>query len=131
MPYPMRFSSFTLIDDGETLLMPHSGWYHFNLQITYAEDGNNPKQGQIDLSHNITKYTDMYNWEPVIINKVYETVYSKKHWVKSVSSEVSHIFSKGDKVKVMSGNMSLIDCSEDPWVKTFLVVNFVSEIREL
>ncbi|XP_060738143.1 uncharacterized protein si:ch211-158d24.4 [Tachysurus vachellii] len=130
-PYSQRFSNFTLIDDGETLVMPHSGWYHFNLQITYAGKENNPMERQINLSHNIFKYSDSYNWKPVIINTVYETVYSEKHWAKSVSSEVSHVLKKGDKVKVLSRNVPLIDCGGDPWTRNFLVVSFVSEIREL
>ncbi|KAG7331986.1 hypothetical protein KOW79_003820 [Hemibagrus wyckioides] len=129
-PPDERFSNFTLLDNGESLVIPRGGWYRLGLQITYMEESTTPKEGQIHLAHNITRYSDSY---PVLIPvlSVYDTVYQKKPWFKSIFSEVVHVFIKGDRVKVESQNWQLIKSGGDMLSKTFLTVQFVSEIEDL
>ncbi|MCI4381266.1 hypothetical protein PGIGA_G00250020 [Pangasianodon gigas] len=123
-----HMNDFCLEGPCESLIIPQDGKYRLGLQITYGEE--NPKEGQIHLAHKIVMYSDSYN-DPMTILSVYETVYKKSTWFKSVYSEVIHVFSEGDRVKVHSDNANLIDRSGQPWTKNLLTFQFVSKLREL
>lgn len=127
-PSDERFSNFTLLDNGESLVIPRGGWYRLGLQITYNEKFSNEKK--IHLAHNITKHSDSYHL-PIKVLSVYDTVYKNDIGFKSMFSEVVHVFIKGDRVKVWSNNQQLIERGGDTLSKTFLTIQLVSEIEDL
>lgn len=102
-PNPTRY--FILDDDNESLKVLHDGTYKVSLQVTYRKSSENSED--IPLQHDIRLYTDAYDRHLSLLSH-WETV-NLKYWRKSLFSEGVFSLKSGDRLKVWSKNLNLID----------------------
>lgn len=113
---------FTLDKDGESLTVLQDGTYKVSLQITYR--GFEIRNDTIILQHDIHHYTDKYDKQlPLPLLTYLETVnFTTPYWKKSLFSEGIFFLESGDKLKVFTNSLSLIDLGEKLEQKTAFVV---------
>ncbi|XP_053360607.1 uncharacterized protein LOC128530598 [Clarias gariepinus] len=115
---------FSFSDSDESLIIPQDGRYRIGLQITYK---GGKQEKQINLAHNITKISECSGGiDPIPILTVHETIYIGESWIKSVFSDIIHVFCKDDKIRVVVDNASVLDNGGQLDLKSFLTVQFIS-----
>uniref|UniRef100_A0A9J8A5I1 THD domain-containing protein n=1 Tax=Cyprinus carpio carpio TaxID=630221 RepID=A0A9J8A5I1_CYPCA len=117
---PSHTRYFILEEDNESLKVLHDGTYKVSLQITYRKLSEKPEKDEIFLQHDIRLDTDGYP-HPLPLLTHCETV-NITHWRKSLFSEGIFYFNSGDRLKVWSNNLILIDVGEKYVQKTVFVV---------
>ncbi|XP_043102004.1 uncharacterized protein si:ch211-158d24.4 [Puntigrus tetrazona] len=98
---------FILEDDNESLKVLNDGTYKISLQITYRNFSEESEE--ISLQHDIRHYTDAYGKYLPLLTHL-EAV-NLKNWRKSLFSEGIFSLKSGDRLKVWSENLKLIDVS--------------------
>lgn len=117
---PDSTSYFNLEEDNESLKILHEGTYKVSLQITYRKFSEQPENEEILLQHDINHDTAAYPLDLPLLTHC-ETVNST-NWRKSLFSEGIFYLNSGDKLKVFSNNLNLIDVGDKFVQKTFFVV---------
>ncbi len=102
---PNHTRYFILDDDNESLKVLHDGTFKVSLQITYRKSSENSED--ISLHHDLHLFTDAYD-SPLSLLSHWETV-NLKYWRKSLFSEGIFSLKSGDRLKVWSMNLNLID----------------------
>ncbi|XP_016361170.1 uncharacterized protein LOC107703151 [Sinocyclocheilus anshuiensis] len=117
---PTHTRYLILDDDNESLKVLHDGTYKVSLQITYRKFSDKPERDEIFLQHDIHHYTDGYPEHLPLLTHC-ETV-NITHWRKSLFSEGIFYLKSGDRLKVWSKNLNLIDVGDKFVQKTLFVV---------
>ncbi len=102
---PNHTRYFILDDDNESLKVLHDGTFKVSLQITYRKSSENSEE--ISLHHDLHLFTDAYDSHLSLLSH-WETV-NLKYWRKSLFSEGIFYLKSGDRLKVWSMNLNLID----------------------
>ncbi|KAK9970380.1 hypothetical protein ABG768_026326 [Culter alburnus] len=111
---------FTLDEDGESLTVHHGGTYKVSLQITYR--GVEKRNDTLILQHDIHRYTDSYVGYLPLLTYLETVNFTSPYWRKSLFSEGIFPLESGDKLKVWTNSLSLIDVGEKLEQKTSFVV---------
>ncbi|XP_051950803.1 tumor necrosis factor-like [Xyrauchen texanus] len=115
---PDHTEYFDLSDDGESLIVRRDGTYKVSLQIMYK--GTDCDDETI-LQHEIRHYTESYP-EYLLLLTYMETLYFKhQYWRKTLFSEGIFSLNSGDRLKVWSKDLSLIDAGGNLEQKTVFV----------
>ncbi|KAI2661450.1 Lymphotoxin-alpha [Labeo rohita] len=128
MPTPEYPSSkpikpyFILDADNESLKVLQSGTYKLFLQITYRNFSQKLEK-EVFLQHEIHHFTDKYKKDvplPSPLLTYCETV-NLKDWRKTMFSEGIFVLESGDRLKVWSNNLNLVDVGDKFVEKTVFV----------
>lgn len=112
---------FSLDSDGESLIVHRDGTYKVSLQILYR-GVRSQHNGQTLLWHEIRRDTAGYP-QPLTMLIYKETINFMSHlWKKTLFSEGVYSLEAGDRLKVWSGNRSLMEASSNVQ-QTFFVAH--------
>ncbi|XP_051525866.1 uncharacterized protein si:ch211-158d24.4 isoform X1 [Myxocyprinus asiaticus] len=124
-PEPDHKEYFTLDNDCESLKVHRDGTYKVSLQIMYRGlegyigDGEQSQHGI--LHHEIHHYTDSYPRVPPLLTYMETVNFKSPYWKKTLFSEGIFSLNTGDRLKVWSSHLILIDVGEKVEQKTFFV----------
>ncbi|XP_067268664.1 uncharacterized protein si:ch211-158d24.4 [Pseudorasbora parva] len=112
---------FTLDEDLESLMILRDGMYKVSLQITYR--GIEKYDYPCTLQQDIINYSVGYGGQPLPLLTYLETVnFTSPPWIKSLFSEGIFYLEKGDRLKVWTNSLLLIDVGEKVSQKTVFLV---------
>lgn len=111
---------FDLDEDGVSLTVLRDGTYKVSLQITYR--GIEKRNDTLILQHDIHHYTDRYDGHLPLLTYMETVNFTSPYWRKSLFSEGIFFLECGDKLKVWTNSLSLIDVGEKLEQKTAFVV---------
>ncbi|KAI5622153.1 hypothetical protein C0J50_18537 [Silurus asotus] len=121
-----QLEDFKLDDRNQSLLIPFDGKYRLGLQITYS--GKDDNEDIIHLEHKIFNNSPSYGDQDLLVLSAVDTVCCKQLCRKSIYSETISVFSMGDKIRVESNNIRLIDHGGQPGTQNFLTLQLISKI---
>ncbi|KAF7694859.1 uncharacterized protein si:ch211-158d24.4 [Silurus meridionalis] len=124
----IRLEDFQLGDSNQSLLIPCDGKYRLGLQLMYSRKDDN--EDCISLDQNIFKNSPSYEDKDLLVLSAADTFCCKGKQLchKSIYSETISVFSMGDKIRVESNNIRLIDHGGQPGTKNFFTLQLISKI---
>ncbi|XP_051964856.1 uncharacterized protein LOC127630971 [Xyrauchen texanus] len=122
-PEPDHNEFFTLDNDNESLKVHHDGIYKISLQIMYRglEGYFNDGEHHGILHHEIHHYTDSYPGVLPLLTYMDTVNFKSPYWKKTLFSEGIFSLKAGDRLKVWSSHLILIDVGGKVERKTFFV----------
>ncbi|XP_051509622.1 uncharacterized protein LOC127415104 [Myxocyprinus asiaticus] len=103
---PDHTEYFDLGDDGESLIVRRDGTYKVSLQIMYK---GSESDDETILQHEIHHYTESYPEFLPLLTYMETVNFKHPYWRKTLFSEGIFSLNTGDRLKVWSRNLSLID----------------------